>query len=128
MQIDLIINVTFCLFVGLRQMNITGEIRNPVEYLVELADTEAFKNNTIDTAWLDGLIAAGRDAATQTEWAEAVFYAACFRAHEFAKVEGAKILDGINRGQLPLKADLTKLRSFPVEVTESGRRLSQVGS
>ena len=113
---------------GLRQMNITGEIRNPVEYLVELADTEAFKNNTIDTAWLDGLIAAGRDAATQTEWAEAVFYGACFRAHEFAKVEGAKILDGINRGQLPLKADLTKLRSFPVEVTESARRLSEVGS
>merc|ERR1719409_1752330 len=105
---------------GLRQMNITGEIRNPVEYLVELADTEAFKNNTIDTAWLDGLIAAGRDAATQTEWAEAVFYAACFRAHEFAKVEGAKILDGINRGQLPLKADLTKLRSFPVEVAYEG--------
>jgi len=105
---------------GLRQMNITGEIRNPVEYLVELADTEAFKNNTIDTAWLDGLIAAGRDAATQTEWAEAVFYAACFRAHEFAKEEGAKILDGINRGQLPLKADLTKLRSFPVEVAYEG--------
>merc|ERR1719440_220018 len=106
---------------GLRTMGITGEIRNPVEYLVELAEMQEFKDNTIDTAWLDGLIAEGR-AGSDTEWPEAVFYAACFRAHQFAKEEAAKILDGLNRGQLPLKADLSKLRSFPVEVAYEGTK------
>merc|ERR1719247_3194526 len=106
---------------GLRTMGVVGEIRNPVEYLVELAETQEFKDNTIDTAWLDGLIAEGR-SGSDTEWPEAVFYAACFRAHEFAKEEGAKILDGLTRGQLPLKADLTKLRSFPVEVALDGTK------
>lgn len=30
-----------------------GEIRTPVDYLVKLLETEDFKANTIDTAWLD---------------------------------------------------------------------------
>merc|ERR1719473_578455 len=42
---------------GLRNIQIFGEIRNPVEYLVELAETEEYKKNTIDTQWLDRLIA-----------------------------------------------------------------------
>merc|ERR1719506_1743288 len=106
---------------GLRQMGVVGEIRNPIEYLVELSDTEEFQNNTIDTAWLDQLIA-DKSMGTQTGFAEAVFYAACFRAHQFAKEESAKILDGLSRGQLPLKADLSKLRSFPVEVAYEGTK------
>merc|ERR1719498_1374018 len=106
---------------GLRSMGLVGEIRNPIEYLVELSDTKEFKENTIDTAWLDKLIA-DKSVGAETEWPEAVFYAACFRAHEFAKAEAAKILDGIERGQLPLKADLTKLRSFPVEVAYEGTK------
>ena len=106
---------------GLRSMGVVGEIRNPIEYLVELAETQEFKDNTIDTAWLDGLIAEGR-AGAETEWPEAVFYAACFRAHQFAKEESAKILDGLNRGQLPLKADMSKLRSFPIEVAYEGTK------
>lgn len=35
-----------------------GEIRTTVEYLVQLLETPEFKDNTIDTSWLDGLIAA----------------------------------------------------------------------
>merc|ERR1719230_1585670 len=44
------------LMLHLKQMSVVGEIRNPVEYLVELASTPAFAENTIDTSWLDGLI------------------------------------------------------------------------
>jgi hypothetical protein len=35
---------------------VRGEIRTTVEYLVQLLETPAFKENTIDTSWLDGLI------------------------------------------------------------------------
>ena len=40
----------------LQEMEVRGEIRNPVDYLVQLLETEAFKENTIDTSWLDGLL------------------------------------------------------------------------
>ena len=37
-----------------------GEIRNPVEYLVQLLETDDFKSNNIDAraAWLGGILAA----------------------------------------------------------------------
>lgn len=35
---------------------VQGEIRTTVEYLVQLLETPEFKENTIDTSWLDGLI------------------------------------------------------------------------
>ena len=42
---------------ALKELFILGEIRTTVEYLGELLETDAFKENTIDTAWLDGIIA-----------------------------------------------------------------------
>lgn len=35
---------------------VQGEIRTTVEYLVQLLETPEFKDNAIDTSWLDGLI------------------------------------------------------------------------
>mmetsp|Transcript_14117 Transcript_14117/g.35638 ORF Transcript_14117/g.35638 Transcript_14117/m.35638 type:complete len:2080 (+) Transcript_14117:58-6297(+) len=100
---------------ALKNLIIDGDIRTPVEYLVELAETPEFKENTIDTAWLDRLIA---DKAVQTKLnaLDAVFYAACFRAFSMVKDRTAVILDGIERGHLPLSNDLSLLRSFNVEV------------
>ena len=43
---------------ALKELFILGEIRTTVEYLGELLETDEFKENTIDTAWLDGIIAA----------------------------------------------------------------------
>ena len=44
------------LVLALKEIDVRGEIRNPVEYLVQLAETPAFRENTIDTGWLDGII------------------------------------------------------------------------
>ena len=44
------------LVLALKSVEIRGHIRNPVEYLVQLAETPAFRENTIDTGWLDGII------------------------------------------------------------------------
>lgn len=42
------------LVLALKEIDVRGEIRNPVEYLVKLLETPEFKANNIDTSWLDG--------------------------------------------------------------------------
>ncbi|KAG8315425.1 hypothetical protein J6590_071134 [Homalodisca vitripennis] len=45
------------LVIALKELSIRGDFRTTVEYLITLLETDAFQNNTIDTAWLDKLIA-----------------------------------------------------------------------
>ena len=45
------------LVVALKELSIRGDFRTTVEYLITLLETDAFQNNTIDTGWLDKLIA-----------------------------------------------------------------------
>jgi acetyl-CoA carboxylase/biotin carboxylase 1 len=41
---------------ALKEIEVRGEIRTTVEYLVQLLETKEFIENTIDTSWLDGII------------------------------------------------------------------------
>jgi acetyl-CoA carboxylase / biotin carboxylase 1 len=43
--------------IALKELSIRGDFRTTVEYLIKLLETPSFQNNTIDTAWLDALIA-----------------------------------------------------------------------
>eukprot|EP00928_Gymnodinium_smaydae_P014612 TRINITY_DN15382_c0_g1_i1.p1 TRINITY_DN15382_c0_g1~~TRINITY_DN15382_c0_g1_i1.p1 ORF type:complete len:2081 (+),score=604.78 TRINITY_DN15382_c0_g1_i1:101-6343(+) len=99
----------------LKQLSVTGEIRTPVEYLVELSDTKEFRENTIDTAWLDKLIAA-KSVKTNFRTLDAVFYAACFRAYTKVKESTEALIAGLDRGHLPLSNDLRLIQSFTVDV------------
>ncbi|XP_043262710.1 acetyl-CoA carboxylase isoform X2 [Colletes gigas] len=45
------------LVIALKELCIRGDFRTTVEYLITLLETESFQQNTIDTAWLDLLIA-----------------------------------------------------------------------
>ena len=98
---------------ALRNISVVGEIRTPVEYLVELADTKEFRENTIDTQWLDRLIAE-KSVRASVELHDMVFYAACYRAHAHVKKLRAAALEGLERGHLPLRNDLRMLQSFQV--------------
>ena len=42
---------------ALKELSIRGDFRTTVEYLITLLQTESFHMNTIDTSWLDQLIA-----------------------------------------------------------------------
>eukprot|EP00441_Pelagodinium_beii_P031460 CAMPEP_0197637908 /NCGR_PEP_ID=MMETSP1338-20131121/12992_1 /TAXON_ID=43686 ORGANISM="Pelagodinium beii, Strain RCC1491" /NCGR_SAMPLE_ID=MMETSP1338 /ASSEMBLY_ACC=CAM_ASM_000754 /LENGTH=2142 /DNA_ID=CAMNT_0043210401 /DNA_START=44 /DNA_END=6472 /DNA_ORIENTATION=+ len=107
------------LMLALRNMDIVGEIRNPVEYLVELLKTEAFIENTIDTSWLDGLLAAKSVAVKYNEF-DVVYYAAIFRAIQTLKSSEAEMMTALGKGQLgPLK-EVSKMNSFPVEIAFEG--------
>lgn len=45
------------LVIALKELSIRGDFRTTVEYLITLLETEPFQKNTIDTGWLDQLIA-----------------------------------------------------------------------
>ena len=106
------------LVMALKELFIMGDIRTTVEYLGELLETEAFKENTIDTAWLDGLIASrGVGVTVDASFAaSAVINAAVYRAYK-------QIVDGIAVFQASLAAGqlstlpLRELQTFPVEIT-----------
>ena len=42
--------------VAMKELNIRGDFRTTVEYLIKLLETESFQHNSIDTGWLDRLI------------------------------------------------------------------------
>ncbi|XP_051549679.1 acetyl-CoA carboxylase-like isoform X1 [Myxocyprinus asiaticus] len=42
---------------AMKELSIRGDFRTTVEYLIKLLETESFRNNDIDTGWLDHLIA-----------------------------------------------------------------------
>ena len=45
------------LIIALKELSIRGDFRTTTEYLIKLLETEAFQKNSIDTGWLDSLIA-----------------------------------------------------------------------
>ncbi len=73
------------LILALKEIEVRGEIRTTVEYLVELLETKAFIENTIDTSWLDGLI---KEKTIQVGQPDdlTVTSAAIFRAFQHVKV------------------------------------------
>eukprot|EP00441_Pelagodinium_beii_P036360 CAMPEP_0197642468 /NCGR_PEP_ID=MMETSP1338-20131121/16115_1 /TAXON_ID=43686 ORGANISM="Pelagodinium beii, Strain RCC1491" /NCGR_SAMPLE_ID=MMETSP1338 /ASSEMBLY_ACC=CAM_ASM_000754 /LENGTH=2163 /DNA_ID=CAMNT_0043215591 /DNA_START=12 /DNA_END=6503 /DNA_ORIENTATION=+ len=107
------------LMLALRNMDIVGEIRNPVEYLVELLKTDAFIQNTIDTSWLDGILAA-RSVGVKYNQFDIIFNAAIFKAVQTLKSSEDEVLSALEKSQLgPLK-DLSKMNSFPIEIAFEG--------
>ena len=96
-------------------MVVRGEIRTAVEYLVQLLETDEFKDNTIDTSWLDGLIAK-KEIANKQDAHMIVFGAALFRAFNMAKAEEAAFTEFWQKGQVSVQG-VDKLIRFPVELT-----------
>jgi len=109
------------LILALKNMNVVGEIRSPVEYLVELAGTEAFRENTIDTSWLDGII---REKSVKPAYDnfDVVFYSAIFRAMESLLGQEAEIKDSLSAGQLGPVQKIASMNAFPIEIIFEGKR------
>jgi acetyl-CoA carboxylase/biotin carboxylase 1 len=110
---------------ALKNMTITGDIRHPIDYLVELLDAKEFKENTITTMWLDGVIA-NKLIGGGMEIFDAVFFAAVYRAHSLVKKRTQDIVASIQKGQLVLlgKTDTNALVSFPLEIVYGGQKFN----
>jgi len=107
------------LMLSLKNIEVVGEIRNPVEYLVELLQQEAFINNTIDTSWLDGLIKE-KSVTLRYNINDVVFYAAVFRAVQTLKAFDEEVQKALSKSQLGPLRDMAKMNHFPVEITFEG--------
>jgi len=103
------------LVLTLKQMEVRGEIRTTVDYLVQLLETEAFKTNKIDTAWLDGIIRE-KSVSTEQDPHVTVACAAIYRAFEQATEREKDHVEQLAMGQLGM-APLATATSFPLEIT-----------
>jgi len=97
-----------------------GEIRTTVEYLGELLETPEFKDNTIDTAWLDGLIAS-KSVGVTVEPHSAVINAAIYRAYNFVQDAISDFKTNLEKGQLST-LPLRELQRVPIELTYEDMR------
>jgi acetyl-CoA carboxylase/biotin carboxylase 1 len=102
------------LVLALKEIEVRGEIRTTVEYLVQLLETKEFKENTIDTSWLDGLIKA-KGVTLDLPTDLVVISAAIFKADEHVKAETAAIIESFEKGQVGTSS-IPKLQSFETEV------------
>jgi len=114
------------LMLALRNIDVVGEIRNPVEYLVELLGLEAFVNNTITTSWLDGII---KEKTVEVDYNkfDVVFYSAVFRAVRKIEEDEKELLASLGKSQLGMLDEIGSMNRFPIEITfEGGKYTFQV--
>lgn len=102
------------LVLALKEMEVRGDIRNSVEYLVKLLETEAFKKNNIDTSWLDGIIRE-KSVAVDMPSHLVVVGAAVFKAFDHVKVVTEEIMETFRKGQVSTGA-IPGINSFDIEV------------
>lgn len=103
------------LVLALKEVEVRGNIRNSVEYLVKLLETEDFKKNTIDTSWLDGIIAE-KSVGVELPSHQVVVAAAVFKAFEHVKTATEEVLESFRKGQTGT-GDIRGINSFNIEVS-----------
>ena len=70
-----------------------------MDYLVQLLETDAFKDNTIDTSWLDGIIRE-KSVSTELDPHVTVSAAAIYRAYTMTKAAEESMVESLGMGQL----------------------------
>ena len=102
------------LILALKEIEVRGEIRTTVEYLVQLLETKEFIENTIDTSWLDGIIKE-KSVQIQVPSPLVVTSAAIFKAFEHVKAAGDELKDSLSKGQVSTSA-IPGMNSFDIEI------------
>eukprot|EP00612_Vaucheria_litorea_P002853 CAMPEP_0171460884 /NCGR_PEP_ID=MMETSP0945-20130129/5573_1 /TAXON_ID=109269 /ORGANISM="Vaucheria litorea, Strain CCMP2940" /LENGTH=2045 /DNA_ID=CAMNT_0011987159 /DNA_START=270 /DNA_END=6407 /DNA_ORIENTATION=+ len=110
------------LILALKEIEVRGEIRTTVEYLVQLLETKAFKENTIDTAWLDGLIKE-KAVGWKMNAHEVVTSAVIYRAFTASKEKLLEYIGQLEKGQTGL-ISLKSINNFPIEISFEGIKYS----
>ncbi|KAM3610281.1 uncharacterized protein V6R79_001760 [Siganus canaliculatus] len=103
--------------VAMKELSIRGDFRTTVEYLIKLLETASFRNNDIDTGWLDHLIA----EKVQAERPDTMLGIVCGALHvadaSFQK-SMSNFLHSLERGQVLPAASL--LNSVNVDLIYEG--------
>jgi len=105
--------------VALKELNIRGDFKTTVEYLIKLLETEAFEDNTITTGWLDQLIH-NKLTAERPDPLLAVIAGATTKAHVASEACIAEYRKGLEKGQVPPKEVLKTV--FAIDFIYDGQR------
>jgi len=102
------------LILALKEIEVRGEIRTTVEYLVQLLETKEFIENTIDTAWLDGIL---KEQSVKIEVNKdlVVTAAAIHKAFQHVKEGTEEIKESFRKGQVSV-GGIPGINSFEMEV------------
>jgi len=103
------------LVLALQDLNIRGDVRTTTEYLVQLLETQDFRENSVDTNWLDELIKS-RSIASDEDPRFIVASAAVWRAYSRVKDQEATFARAWQRGQIGTQG-MESLHKFPIEIT-----------
>ena len=107
------------LVIALKELSIRGDFRTTVEYLITLLETDRFLDNTIDTAWLDALIA----KRVQIEKPDILLGVICGALHIADRQIADAFADfrtSLEKGQLQAANTLTNI--IDVELLSNGNR------
>jgi acetyl-CoA carboxylase/biotin carboxylase 1 len=102
------------LILALKEVEVRGEIRTTVEYLIQLLETKEFIENTIDTSWLDGII---REKSVQVSMPPhlTVTAAAVFKAFQHVQESTEAVKESFRKGQVSV-GDIPGINSFNIEI------------
>ena len=102
------------LILALKEIEVRGEIRTTVEYLVQLLETKEFIENTIDTSWLDGIIKA-QSVKIDILPHLVVVSAAVHRAFQHVCDSTEDLKESFRKGQVSV-ASIPAINSFDIEI------------
>lgn len=102
------------LILALKEIDVRGDIRTPVDYLIKLLETKEFTENTIDTSWLDGIIRE-KTVSVQVEPHTVALAAAVYRAHSNVNSQMKDLAAALAKGQTSLQG-ISSILNFPVEI------------
>ncbi|KAL9876922.1 acetyl-CoA carboxylase isoform 1-T1 [Glossina fuscipes fuscipes] len=107
------------LVIALKELSIRGDFRTTVEYLITLLETNSFLDNSIDTAWLDALIA----ERVQSEKPDILLGVMCGALHiadRHITEAFSSFQNSLERGQIQAANTLTNV--LDVELINDGIR------
>ncbi|XP_052188195.1 acetyl-CoA carboxylase 1-like [Diospyros lotus] len=87
---------------GLKEIQIRGEIRSNVDYTIDLLHASDYKDNKIHTGWLDGRIAM-RVRAERPPWYLSVVGGSLYKAFASSNAMVSEYLGYLEKGQIPPK-------------------------
>lgn len=87
----------------MKGVDVRDDIRTTVEYLIKLLETEEFKNNKIDTSWLDGIIRE-KTVTLNIDPQKVVLSAAIYKSHQMLNSQLHEFKDALAKGQTSLQS------------------------
>ena len=90
------------MIIALKELCIRGDIRTPVEYLIDLLETNDFKENLIHTGWLDELLTNKTNIQQKPlDTMIVVLCGASFKAQQLFNNRKELFMNFIEKGQVP---------------------------